>query len=223
MSHGVGLVTVVGGNVGSVRGALRRLGVEPRTVATPAELAGCSRVILPGVGAFATVMRRLRASGLDVALVDHARAGGSLLGICVGMQVLADTGDEGGPTAGLGLVPGHVRRLPDLGPPLPHIGWNQVVPRGSTVLFTDPAPRDFYFVHAWAMEPDDPADVAAVCEHGRPFVAAVARGPVLGVQFHPEKSQRDGLALLARFVRPPAGATPPATATATVGAAGPGA
>ena len=203
MSGTIGLVCTAGGNVGSVRNALRHLGFGPaiRDVTGPEQIGDCDRVILPGVGRFATVMARLRAGGLDEALVAHARRGRPLLGICAGMQVLAQTGDEGGPTAGLGLIPGHVRRLPEAGVPIPHVGWNRVDPAGTSALFgSDTAPRDFYFVHAWAFQPHDPADIAGTCEHGTRFVAAVGRGPVLGVQFHPEKSQRDGLALLARFV-----------------------
>jgi glutamine amidotransferase len=200
MSREIGLVCAAGGNVGSVRHALRHLGLAVRDLTRPEELAACDRVILPGVGRFATVMDRLRTGGLHEAILAHVRADRPLLGICAGMQVLAETGDEGGPTAGLGLIPGHVRRLPEAGVPIPHVGWNRVDPAGSGPLFGgDPAPRDFYFVHAWAIEPDDPADVAGTCVHGRRFVAAVTRGPVMGVQFHPEKSQRDGLALLARF------------------------
>ena len=219
MSGVIGLVCTAGGNVGSVRDARRHLGLGAavRDVTAPEQLEDCDRVILPGVGRFATVMARLRAGCLDEALIAHARRGRPLLGICAGMQVLAETGDEGGPTAGLGLVPGHVRRLPEAGVPIPHVGWNRVDPAGDTSLFgPDPAPRDFYFVHAWAMRPDDPADVAGTCEHGTRFVAAVARGPVLGVQFHPEKSQRDGLALLARFGSPARRAT-----VAVADAAGP--
>ena len=202
MSGTIGLVGTAGGNVGSVRNAMRHLGHVVRAVTRPEEIADCERLILPGVGRFATVMARLRAVGLDEAIIAHARAGRPLLGICAGMQVLAETGDEGGPTAGLGLVPGHVRRLPESGVPIPHVGWNRVEPVGLSPLFgEDPAARDFYFVHGWAVQPDDPADIAGTCRHGTRFVAAVVRGPVMGVQFHPEKSQRDGLALLARFAR----------------------
>lgn len=215
MSRRIGLVCTAGGNVGSVRNALWHLGLGAAVhdVTEPEQIGDCDRVILPGVGRFATVMARLRDGGLDEALVAHARRGRPLLGICAGMQVLAETGDEGGPTAGLGLVPGHVRRLPEAGVPIPHVGWNRVDPAGDSPLFgPDPAPRDFYFVHAWAMQPDEPADVAGTCEHGTRFVAAVARGPVLGVQFHPEKSQRDGLALLARFATPASRTTVAVTA-----------
>jgi glutamine amidotransferase len=197
----LGLVTVGGGNIGSVRHALRRIGVEPLDVVRPEDVAACDRLILPGVGAFSAVMARLRAAGLDAAIIDHVRRERPLLGICVGMQVLAEMGEEGGPTAGLGLIPGRVERLPAADVRLPHVGWNDVQPLGrdaAGVLGDDDA-RDFYFVHSYALVPDHDEDVRGRTDHGRLFASAVGRGPVFGVQFHPEKSQRAGLALLDRF------------------------
>lgn len=202
MNGRLGLVTVGGGNIGSVRNALRRIGVRALDVAHPEDVAACDRLILPGVGAFGAVMARLRAAGLDTAIIDHVRRERPLLGICVGMQVLAEFGEEGGRAAGLGLIPGRVHRLPSAGVRLPHIGWNDVARTGSgagSVLSPDADAADFYFVHTYALVPDHAEDVRGRTDHGPSFASAVGRGPVLGVQFHPEKSQRAGLALLERF------------------------
>jgi glutamine amidotransferase len=191
------------GNLASVRKALEDLGAAPFIVERPAELAAADRVVLPGVGAFGEGMQRLRAGGWVDALRALATEGRPLLGICLGMQLLADVGEEGGESAGLGLLAGRVRRLDDLGCRLriPHVGWNEVEPFGGDALFAHVAPRtDFYFVHSYAFDAADAGAVIARVDYGVPLVAAVRRGAVLGTQFHPEKSSRAGRQLLRNFL-----------------------
>jgi glutamine amidotransferase len=215
----IGLVNCGSGNYGSVRNALRFLGLEPLEVRRPADLDDCQAIILPGVGAFPAVMRRLREAGLDGPIrrnaLDRLKP---FLGICVGMQVLADTGEEFGPTPGLGLIPGSVEPLrPAPGHRVPHIGWNAVRPARACPLFDGPGDEaTFYFAHGFAFRPARAGHIAATTDHGGPIVAAVQRDNIFGVQFHPEKSQRDGLALLRRFAAlAHAGApTTPATSAA---------
>lgn len=210
MGTGVGVVDYGVGNLGSVLRALDEVGAAPRLLLQPADLAAAERVLLPGVGSFTDCKRRLDDGGWTDALHRHAGSGRPLLGICVGMQLLASHGDEGSDggacTPGLGLVPGRVRALADLGCTgrIPHVGWNSVnARRDAPLLARLPAGTDFYFVHSYAFVPDDPADLLATAEYGLPVAAAVQRGAVLGVQFHPEKSGRAGFQVLRNFVQMP--------------------
>lgn len=200
----VGIVSYGMGNLGSVRRALEDLGVAPFVAEHPAALFEANRIVLPGVGAFAEGMAHLRAGGWVGALHHQVReAGKPLLGICLGMQVLADGGDEGGPADGLALVPGRVRRLDALGCALriPHVGWNDVAFAAGDPLFRDVAQAtDFYFVHSFAFDAARPDDVCASTEYGVRLTAAVHAGNVFGVQFHPEKSSRAGRRLLRNFL-----------------------
>jgi glutamine amidotransferase len=194
-------------NLGSVVHALRRIGVAARVSRDPGEVAASGALVLPGVGSFGDGMAALRDAGLVAPVAAHAAAGRPLLGICLGMQLLAREGTEHGVHAGLGLVPGRVVPLTPADPAqrVPNIGWCDVepaVPGAGPV----PEPVCAYFVHGYHLVPDDPADVAARVDLGPPVAAAVARGPVWGVQFHPEKSQDAGLAVLARFAALAAGA-----------------
>jgi imidazole glycerol-phosphate synthase subunit HisH len=189
-------------NVGSCLNMLRTLGAEPVATDDPAVVANASRVILPGVGSFDAGMHALRSRGLDAALhtAVHER-GAPLLGICLGMQLLARRSEEGD-AAGLGWIDADVVRF-EAQPRLriPHMGWNSVQPQSPSPLF-DPADADpeFYFVHSFHVVPDDPALVTGAATHGSAFAAAVGRGRIHGVQFHPEKSHRHGLQLLRRFL-----------------------
>jgi glutamine amidotransferase len=210
MGTGVGVVDYGVGNLGSVLRALDEVGAAPRLLLQPADLVAAERVLLPGVGSFTDCKRRLDDGGWTDALHRHAGSGRPLLGICVGMQLLASHGDEGSDggarTPGLGLVPGRVRALADLGCTgrIPHVGWNSVnARRDAPLLARLPAGTDFYFVHSYAFVPDDPADLLATAEYGLPVAAAVQRGAVLGVQFHPEKSGRAGFQVLRNFVQMP--------------------
>jgi glutamine amidotransferase len=191
------------GNLDSVARAVEECGGRPLLTDSPRDLAGAAAVILPGVGAFAKGMANIRERGLDRVLVDDVAANDvPLLGVCLGMQLLATTGTEGVETPGLGLVPGRVERLqPPDGLRVPHVGWNEVHHAQPNPLFDGiDSGRDFYFVHSYAMRCDDPADVVATAPYGEDVVAAVARGSVAGVQFHPEKSQKAGFQLLRNFL-----------------------
>ena len=171
--------------------------------ADPEALLAADRVVLPGVGAFRACMEALDARpGLREALTEAVQVRGKpFLGVCVGMQMLADRGWEFGATPGLGWVPGEVRRLEtdDPAAKVPHMGWNTVRAAAPHPLIADG--RDLYFTHSFAIHPADDADEIASVEHGGRFTAAVAHGNVAGVQFHPEKSQAAGLELLGRFLR----------------------
>lgn len=191
------------GNLGSVRRALEECGATPVVVDDPTALAGADKIILPGVGAFHDGMAQLREKGWDDALRETLAAGTPLLGICLGMQLLFAVGFEGGESPGLGLVPGAVRRLDELGctERIPHVGWNDIRIVGDQPLFRHIADgTDFYFVHSYACAPDSADAVAAVADYGIPFVAAVSHGAAMGVQFHPEKSSKAGFQLLRNFL-----------------------
>ena len=190
------LVDAGGANLGSVRQALHRLGVEPRLATDAATIRAADRVILPGVGTAAAVMRRLR----ELDLVDTLRAlQAPLLGICVGMQLLFQHSEEGD-TPCLGLLPGRVQRLPALpGVRVPHMGWNRLRPLRESPLARGIDDGDFaYFVHSYAAPAGD--DCVLACEHGTCFAAVVERGNVAGAQFHPERSSRVGARLLRNFL-----------------------
>ncbi len=183
------------GNRRSVEKALEHVGVEPVIASDPDVLRGADGVILPGVGAFPEAMRNVRALGLEDVL-KSLRA--PLLGVCLGMQLLFERSSEFEGATGLGLLPGEVTPL--RAPKLPHIGWNLVGferPSALTEGLGDAAA--FYHVHSFACRPSEPADVVGRGEYGEAFPSIVERGSVYGVQFHPEKSSRDGLALLANF------------------------
>jgi glutamine amidotransferase len=192
-------------NLDSVARALEECGASPFVTSDPAELRHASLMVLPGVGAFADGMRNLRERGLDQALREQVlEQGVPLLGVCLGMHLLADRGIEGGETQGLGLVPGTAVKLqPDEpGTRIPHVGWNEVHPaRPSPLMEGIEDGRDFYFVHSYHLACDDPADVLATTPYCGGIASAVQRGVVAGVQFHPEKSQKAGFALLRNFVK----------------------
>ena len=199
----LGLIDYGSGNFGSVRNALEHLKIDVRGVDHPEGMRSVDRLILPGVGAFASAMRRLESSGLADALresVEHRKI--PILGICVGMQVMASIGREFEDYPGFGWIGGDVERIrvDEEGPKLPHMGWNEVELNRSHPIFDGMnTPPIFYFVHSYHLSPRQPTDVLATCRHGNEVVAAVARDNIVGVQFHPEKSQRDGLRLLKNF------------------------
>ncbi len=198
----VALVDYGAGNLRSVENALKAAGAETITVtADPQVVRTADRVVLPGVGAFASCMGALSAiDGMIEAMGEavHQR-GAPFLGICVGMQLLADAGHEYGRHAGLGWIGGDVRLMTPSDPTLkiPHMGWNDVRATGSHLLLLS---GEAYYLHSYAFDVADPADVLATTEHGVPITAAVGRGNVIGVQFHPEKSQAYGLTFLSRFL-----------------------
>lgn len=200
----VALINYGMGNLGSVRRALEDLGAEVLVAEHPAKLLDAHRVVLPGVGAFGEAMERLRAGGwVDALQRQVGEEEKPLLGICLGMQMLSNGSEEGEPTAGLGFIPGRVRLLKSLGCSLriPHVGWNDVKHREGCPLFDEiPQGMDFYFVHSYAFEAEDPRFVAATTSYGVDLAAAVWRRHVLGTQFHPEKSSRAGRRLLKNFL-----------------------
>lgn len=190
------------GNVGSVLNVLKLLGAEGRVTRNSKDFAEATHIILPGVGAFADGMRGLRDCGAMESLSrEVAEKRKPFLGICLGMQLLADIGEEGGETPGLGWIKGRTRRLRVDGSKfrLPHIGWNDVALSASP-LFKNVAARDFYFVHSYCIEPADRELIIGTCEYGEVFAATVQSGNIFGVQFHPEKSQKGGLQILKNFI-----------------------
>jgi glutamine amidotransferase len=188
------------GNRRSVEKALEHVGAEPRLTADHRTLKAADGIVVPGVGAFPEAMRRFRAAGLDDLIRERAEAGVPVLGLCLGMQLLFDASDEHEGAAGLGLLPGRVVALS--APRVPHIGWNLVTfERHSPLTEGLGEAAAFYHVHSLAPEPANPEDVVGRGEYGERFVSIVERGNVMGVQFHPEKSSRDGLALLRNFAR----------------------
>jgi len=188
------------GNLRSAEKALQHLGADARLTARADDIAGADAVVLPGVGNFGACMQALRASGLERVTREAATDGRPFLGICVGMQMLFDGSDESPDAAGLGIVAGRITRLP-ASVRLPQMGWNTLEPQGDPRLLCGlPGPVWCYFVHTFAPEPADDAVVAAWCDYGRRFAAAIERGPLWATQFHPEKSGDVGLAMLGNFV-----------------------
>jgi imidazole glycerol-phosphate synthase subunit HisH len=188
------------GNRRSVEKALEHVGADPRLTADHATIRAADGIVVPGVGAFPEAMRRFRAAGLDELIADRVQAGVPVLGLCLGMQLLFDASDEHEGAAGLGLLPGRVRALN--APRVPHIGWNLVTfERASPLTEGLGEAAAFYHVHSLAPEPSNADDVVGRGEYGERFVSIVERDNVMGVQFHPEKSSRDGLALLRNFAK----------------------
>ena len=190
------------GNLRSVQKAFERYYPDSRIVTTPAEIASAGKLVLPGVGAFGDGIRNLRARGLEAPLLEKARAGTPLLGICVGLQLLFTESEEKGRHAGLNLIPGRVLRFPE-GLKIPQIGWNQVAvqPSGQALFKGVPDNTDFYFDHSYYVKPDNPYDAAGLTDYGFSYASAVCRGTIMGIQFHPEKSQKAGLMLIDNFCK----------------------
>jgi glutamine amidotransferase len=205
MAEAIALIDYGAGNLHSVHNALIAAGAERVAVTSdPAIVRGARRVVLPGVGSFKACADGLWAiPGLVETLEERVIARGvPFLGVCVGMQLLATRGLEHGATAGLGWIEGEVRLIEPADPSIkvPHMGWNDVSPAphrdGATLI----EPGEAYFLHSYHFRPEHGRDIAAMTDHGGGLVAAVARDNIVGVQFHPEKSQAYGLALLARFL-----------------------
>ncbi|MFO8239301.1 MAG: imidazole glycerol phosphate synthase subunit HisH [Prochlorococcaceae cyanobacterium] len=203
----LGLIDYGMGNLHSVRRAFERLDAEVVTVADPAADAAlidsCQGLLLPGVGAFDPAMERLRACGLDTMLRQWCGEDRPLLGICLGLQLLFEASDEG-QSRGLALLPGRVRALPRRpGHPIPHMGWEPLIPLNPSPLLPVDAPEAWvYFVHSFAAEPGDPTiSTAGVDVAGDTVTAAVWQGAIGACQFHPEKSGRAGAAILQRWLQ----------------------
>lgn len=200
----VGIINIGMGNLGSVHKAFDDIGAEVLVANHPAVLYEVNRIVLPGVGAFSEGMKNIRQGGwLDPLneLVMHQKK--PLLGICLGMQMLASIGEEGGETEGLNFIPGKVKRIDALGCRLriPHMGWNEVRYSTNDVMFAGiPESSDFYFVHSFAFAPDKPENLVATVEYGCLLAAAIRKEHVFGCQFHPEKSSKAGRQLLINFM-----------------------
>jgi glutamine amidotransferase len=168
----------------------------------PEAIAAADRLILPGVGAFGDAMRELNSRHLVEPIIEFIRRGRPFLGICLGLQLLFETGEEGGVHAGLGVIPGRVRRF-ELPPQykVPHMGWNRVSARQTDGQLLEGLPENpyFYFVHSYYVQPQDESFTWLSCDYGGEFCAAVARENLFATQFHPEKSQSHGLKLLENF------------------------
>ena len=199
----IGIVDYGMGNLGSVTNACRFLELEARIVTQPDELGSCHAMILPGVGAFGDCMDHLTAHGFADAVRGWIKADKPFLGICVGMQVLFEGSEESPDVAGLGVLPGRVRKFPTIQDyKVPQIGWNRVrALQTNCPLFRGiPDQTYFYFVHSYYTDLADAGTGAAgATDYGRPYASAVGRGNLLAVQFHPEKSQRWGLQMLKNF------------------------
>ena len=198
MNHFTAILDYGVGNLKSVTNAMRYLGFDTRITSDPAELERADAIILPGVGAFPDAAEKLRVPGLDKTLLAQEEKK-PILGICLGMQLLFDRGEEIRPCAGLGLVHGSVRRL-ETDRKLPHIGWNSLAFQNHSPLFRGLDDGVYvYFVHTFCGVADRESDVIARTEYGPSVVAAVSCGNVYGCQFHPEKSGETGLVILKNF------------------------
>jgi len=188
------------GNLRSIEKALERVGARPERTHDAEVVRACDGVILPGVGAFPRAMDAVRARGLDTLVAERREAGVPVLGICLGMQLLFERSSELGGGEGLGVLAGEVRALDAPGLKIPQIGWNAVSWRRASVITGElPQPCAFYHVHSFSALPADPDTIVGTATYGSEFASVVARHNVFGVQFHPEKSGPDGLALLGAY------------------------
>lgn len=196
----IAVVDYGAGNLASVANALERIGAPVTVTYDPDVIRAADGVIVPGVGAAADTMKHLTDLDLTGVITEVIERDVPYLGICMGMQVLLTTSYEGGEHRCLNVIPGAVRRFP-AGLPIPHMGWNQVSQVGEHPLFDGiPDETDFYFVHSYYIDPEDPDWAGSLTDYGQTFVSALCRGNVMGTQFHPEKSGAWGLRLLENFV-----------------------
>lgn len=186
-------------NLTSICSALRAAGAEAQVTADPPRIESADRIVLPGVGSFPAAMAWLEESGVASSLRAASTRGAAILGICLGMQLLFDRSSEEQPTRGLALIEGEVVPMSDR-LPLPLVGWNRVSFNGDPLFAGVVAPADFYFVHSYRVAPVEDAVVIATASYGGDYPAAVRRGRIVGVQFHPEKSSSAGLRLVANFL-----------------------
>jgi glutamine amidotransferase len=195
----VALVDYGAGNLRSVENALREVGANVVVTHDAEAVRRADRVVVPGQGSMPACAEAMRRSGVSDALLEAIRKGTPVLGICVGLQILFEEGDEGGGAKGLGILPGRISKLP-AGQKLPHIGWSPLRATATTPPLFAPMDGAYaYFAHSYAA-PASAEGVALTTTHGIPYCAALARDNLFAVQFHPEKSQKVGLALLERFV-----------------------
>jgi len=200
----IAIIDYGSGNLDAISNIYKKLKVPHMIACSSLDLQGADRYILPGVGAFDRTMDSLRRSGLADALSEQViQNRKKILGICVGMQVLADSSEEGH-LSGLGWIPGRVKKIDrsSLGslPGIPHMGWNTISPKINAKLFESvDCDRGFYFLHSYHFSPEKESDIAATVHYGEPLVCAVARDNIFGVQFHPEKSHQNGISVFRAF------------------------
>jgi len=190
-------------NLDSVFRAVQECGGKPKVSNDPAEASKASKLILPGVGSFYEGIKAIRSMGWDEAILNEVNQGIPILGICLGMQLMATKGYEGGEAEGLGLIPGQVRRFQteDSSLSIPHVGWNEVQPVKPSAIFEGiPSGKDFYFVHSYHFSPDNSDKCLASTPYGGDFASVIGREHIVGTQFHPEKSLRTGIQLIRNFV-----------------------
>jgi len=196
----IAIIDYGAGNLRSVEKAFQAVGVAVQVSSDAGLLSEAEKLVLPGVGAFGDAMEKLRAAGLDKLVQRAAQEGKPILGICVGLQLFFDEGFEFGRHQGLGLLRGRVVRFPENGIRIPQVGWNQVELQRPSPLFNGIEDRSFfYFVHSYYTQADAEEDILGITEYGIRYASVCARGRIFGVQFHPEKSQDNGLRLLKNF------------------------
>lgn len=196
----IGVIDYGSGNLRSVCKALEAAGSTPTLVTDPSGLASLDAIVVPGVGAFAHCAENLRATGLWHPVREWALAGGPYLGICLGYQLLFESSEESPGVEGLGILKGRVERFPEAGLKVPHMGWNTLSKTSGPLYNGIPGDVSMYFVHSYYPVPADSSLVSASSDYGVSFAAGVSSGSLHAVQFHPEKSQSAGLALLRNFL-----------------------
>jgi glutamine amidotransferase len=201
----IGIVDYNMGNLASVINAFAKIGTDATLESDPKKLEQYDKLILPGVGAFGDAIKHLKSNGMDEAVIDYAKSGKPLLGICLGMQLLFESSEEFGAHKGLGLIPGKVQAFDehtfDHPQKVPHMGWNELFVQKESALFSD-LKKDFYlyFVHSYHVVCDDTYAIGKT-HYGYEFVSAVQNGNIYGIQPHPEKSHENGLKIIENFAR----------------------
>ncbi len=199
MAELVGIINYGMGNIRSVFNALEYIGEEAEILEADADFSECSHLILPGVGAYAKAMKNITASGIDQKIRKHVSSNKPLLGICLGMQLLSSFGEEGRDTQGLGFIEGEVRKM-DVSLHILHVGWNNIkIHQEHPILEDVKRDVDFYFVHSYQFQCEKETSLIATTDYEKEITAIVAEGSVVGTQFHPEKSQTNGLKILENF------------------------
>ncbi len=197
----IGIIDYGMGNIHSVQKALEYMGAKTLVTNRPEDIGSCEKIVLPGVGAFADAIWELEKRGMAAAIKDAVKGNKIFLGICLGMQLLFDSSEEAKNAKGLGLFKGTVKKFSQKGLKVPQMGWNQLKVKTECPLLKGMPDNSYvYFCHSYYPDPEDKEVIAAICNYGRDFPAVVWKDSLYGVQFHPEKSQEAGLAILKNFV-----------------------